>query len=174
MVHLNLQHLLNFPLLVYRCVELDEPENHQYIMPETQHVAETVPRSDKLAQSLVLLKESLETDAIVKQFEQLYRKKPGMSLECSQLPNNVRKNRYRDVRPYDATRVVLNRAPSGDYINANHINMEIPASGIINSYIACQGPLSNTSGDFWYMVSFYTCFEQTTNVVFRSGSKEPQ
>lgn len=138
--------------LVYRCVGLDEPED-QNILPEIPHVDETVPRSDKLAQSLVLLKESIDTDAIVKQFEQLYRKKPGLSMEQSQLASNVRKNRYRDVRPYDATRVILRKAPSGDYINANQVNMEIP-SGIINSYIATQGPLSNTTPDFWYMVLF--------------------
>lgn len=29
--------------------------------------------------------------------------------------------------------------PTGDYINANHIKMEIPASGIVNRYIAAQG-----------------------------------
>lgn len=30
--------------------------------------------------------------------------------------------------------------------------MEIPSSGIINRYIATQGPLSNTCDDFWLMV----------------------
>lgn len=30
--------------------------------------------------------------------------------------------------------------------------MEIPSSAIINRYIATQGPLSNTSDDFWLMV----------------------
>ena len=42
------------------------------------------------------------------------------------------KNRYRDISPYDATRVVLNECPSGDYINANHVIMTIPGSGIVN------------------------------------------
>ncbi|KAI6177220.1 hypothetical protein M3Y97_00883300 [Aphelenchoides bicaudatus] len=146
---------------VYRCVELDEPENHQYIMPPEMHVSETVPQSNKLAQSLVLLKEAIETDTIVKQFEQLYRKKAGLSMEQSQLPNNIRKNRYRDVRPYDQTRVILQRAPSGDYINASHVNVKIPSTGIVNTYVATQGPLPNTTGDFWYMV-----WEQgSTNII---------
>lgn len=39
----------------------------------------------------------------------------------------------------DTTRVVLTGAESGDYINANFINMEIPGSGIINRYIGTQG-----------------------------------
>ena len=39
----------------------------------------------------------------------------------------------------DATRVLLTAADSGDYINANFVNMEIPGSGIVNRYIAAQG-----------------------------------
>ncbi|KAH0621285.1 hypothetical protein JD844_022407 [Phrynosoma platyrhinos] len=66
-------------------------------------------------------------------FKQLYRKKPGMTMSCAKLPQNLPKNRYRDISPYDATR------------------MEIPSSSIINKYIACQGPLPNTCPDFWQM-----------------------
>lgn len=52
----------------------------------------------------------------------------------------------------DVTRVILMGSASGDYINANYVNMEIPGSGIINRYIATQGPLSSTVADFWQMV----------------------
>ena len=65
---------------------------------------------------------------------------------------NLSKNRYRDISPYDQTRVILHNLPSGDYINANYINMEVPGSGIVNRYIAAQGPLPNTCADFWEMV----------------------
>lgn len=51
----------------------------------------------------------------------------------------------------DVTRVIL-MGSNGDYINANYVNMEIPGSGIINRYIATQGPLSSTVADFWQMV----------------------
>lgn len=39
----------------------------------------------------------------------------------------------------DVTRVILMGGASGDYINANYVNMEIPSSGIVNRYIATQG-----------------------------------
>uniref|UniRef100_A0A914CYF3 PDZ domain-containing protein n=1 Tax=Acrobeloides nanus TaxID=290746 RepID=A0A914CYF3_9BILA len=57
---------------VYRCGEFDESESLQNSIPETPHVAETVPRSDKLAQSLLLQKEAIESGKILRQFEQLY------------------------------------------------------------------------------------------------------
>uniref|UniRef100_A0A8C2E6Z5 Uncharacterized protein n=1 Tax=Cyprinus carpio TaxID=7962 RepID=A0A8C2E6Z5_CYPCA len=74
---------------------------------------------------------------------------PGMTMSCAKLTQNLSKNRYRDISPYDATRVILKG--TDDYINANYINMEIPASSLINRYIACQGPLPNTCPDFWQM-----------------------
>ncbi len=82
---------------------------------------------------------------------QLYRRNPVLSISVCHLPENVNKNRYRDISPYDSTRVVLRECPSGDYINANHVRMTIPGSGIINRYIATQGPLASTCGDFWHM-----------------------
>ncbi len=51
----------------------------------------------------------------------------------------------------DCTRVVLIKSETGDYINANYVNMEIPDGGV-NRYIATQGPLSTTTTDFWRMV----------------------
>lgn len=42
-------------------------------------------------------------------------------------------------------------AENGDYINANYVNMDIPGGGV-NRYIATQGPLANTTLDFWRMV----------------------
>ncbi|VDN50682.1 unnamed protein product [Dracunculus medinensis] len=139
---------------VYRCGE-DISEYDQHV-PESQHVADSVSCSDILEQSLILLKEALASGQIVSQFEKLYRKKPGMSMEDCKQPFYVNKNRYRDVYPYDETRVRIN-APSGDYINASFVNMEIPTSGIVNRYIAAQGPLANTSDDFWYMIWDHLC-----------------
>ena len=105
-----------------------------------------------LSQSMLLLEESLDSGAIVGQFEQLYRRNPGLVMSICHRDENVTKNRYRDISPYDSTRVVLSSAcPTGDYVNANHVKMTIPGSGIINRYVATQGPLSTTTIDFWYM-----------------------
>src|SRR4051812_16417485 len=57
----------------------------------------------------------------------------------------------------DSTRVVLNDCLTGDYINASFVNMEIPASGLLNRYIATQGPLKETTEDFWLMVWEQRC-----------------
>ena len=44
--------------------------------------------------------------------------------------------------------------------------MEIPGSGIVNRYIAAQGPLPNTCADFWQMI-----WEQQCTVVVMLTTK---
>ncbi|KAL3187982.1 hypothetical protein MRX96_024333 [Rhipicephalus microplus] len=117
----------------------------------------TVPAGGALAESMLLLAEGLESGATIAQFEQLYRKKADFTMKCARLPANLSKNRYRDISPYDATRVILQEGTSGDYINASYVNMNIPTSGIVNRYIATQGPLPNTTIDFWEMVWEQQC-----------------
>lgn len=56
-------------------------------------------------------------------------------------------NRYRDVTPYDHSRIKLNRG-SEDYINASLI--EVESAG--RKYILTQGPLPTTIGHFWLMI----------------------
>ena len=56
----------------------------------------------------------------------------------------------------DTTRVVLGK--DGGYINANFIKMSVKDEDYL--YIACQGPLPTTLGDFWQMV-----WEQKSNVI---------
>ncbi|XP_043463432.1 tyrosine-protein phosphatase non-receptor type 1 isoform X1 [Leptopilina heterotoma] len=65
----------------------------------------------------------------------------------SKKPQNRNLNRYRDVAPYDHTRIELKRG-SCDYINANLIEVE-RANRL---YILTQGPLPNTAGHFWLMI----------------------
>ncbi|XP_014665166.1 PREDICTED: tyrosine-protein phosphatase non-receptor type 11-like isoform X2 [Priapulus caudatus] len=82
----------------------------------------------------------------------LYSRKEG------QRPENKVKNRYKNILPFDHTRVKLqdgdNDQVGSDYTNANIITPEDEA--IIGDskkhYIATQGPLPNTIEDFWRMV----------------------
>ncbi|KAI1733168.1 protein-tyrosine phosphatase domain-containing protein [Ditylenchus destructor] len=68
------------------------------------------------------------------------------------------RNRYRDILPYDKTRVLLKATSSNadGYINASHI-CHPQTSG---KYIAAQAPLSTTVEDFWTMI-----FENNITIV---------
>ncbi|XP_036441073.1 tyrosine-protein phosphatase non-receptor type 2a isoform X1 [Colossoma macropomum] len=85
------------------------------------------------------------------QWQNLYNEIRNQSQECSykvaKFPENRNRNRYRDVSPYDHSRVRL-ESSENDYINASLINMEDAQ----RSYILTQGPLRNTCGHFWLMI----------------------
>ncbi|KAJ1958448.1 tyrosine protein phosphatase 1 [Linderina pennispora] len=71
----------------------------------------------------------------------------GHSLEDAQRGRNYDLNRYSNVLPFDDNRVRLEGR--NDYINASHIKMPRVTP---NTYIATQGPLKHSVGDFWRMV----------------------
>uniref|UniRef100_A0A8C3XKJ5 protein-tyrosine-phosphatase n=1 Tax=Chelydra serpentina TaxID=8475 RepID=A0A8C3XKJ5_CHESE len=73
---------------------------------------------------------------------------------ASEQPENIKKNRYKDILPFDHSRVELSLITSdkdSHYINANFIK------GVYGprAYIATQGPLSTTVLDFWRMIWEY-------------------
>ncbi|XP_061674907.1 tyrosine-protein phosphatase non-receptor type 3 isoform X2 [Syngnathoides biaculeatus] len=107
-------------------------------------------RDATLEESMRLLERGIQSGTLCFHFENLYRRKPGLSLSCARLPKNVDKNRYRDILPYDATRVTLRG--QDDYINASHITVEPPVSGVSLRYVAAQGPLPQTCAHFWQSV----------------------
>lgn len=109
-----------------------------------------------LADSIKELKKSIDTKELIEEFEKLSRKKEDESLDESKLMENIEKNRYRDILPYDSTRVQLIDSMTGDYINASFVDMAVP-SGNVNRYIATQGPLASTCDDFWQMVWEQNC-----------------
>lgn len=78
---------------------------------------------------------------------------PGQQFtwEHSYMDCNRSKNRYGNVVAYDHSRVILTSIDGirgSDYINANFCD----GYNKPNQYIATQGPLPNTVGDFWRMV----------------------
>ncbi|XP_070509549.1 tyrosine-protein phosphatase non-receptor type 61F isoform X1 [Chironomus tepperi] len=75
--------------------------------------------------------------------------KCNYSIDESKKSNNRKLNRYRDVNPYDHSRIILKRQTiDSDYINANLVKLERAK----RQYILCQGPLEHTVGHFWLMV----------------------
>ncbi|KPP70704.1 tyrosine-protein phosphatase non-receptor type 18-like [Scleropages formosus] len=96
----------------------------------------------------------------------------GLTTEAGALKENIKKNRYRDILPYDQSRVRLTLSAKeceSDYINASFVQ------GAIENklYIATQGPLKHTTGDFWRMVWQYqvkvivmACRERENGKVF--------
>nr|XP_033786523.1 tyrosine-protein phosphatase non-receptor type 3 isoform X3 [Geotrypetes seraphini] len=147
-------HTRELALLVKRKVvrlfeSKSEDDIDSHILPES--ILPTCPDyGDTLEESMEQLKKGLESGAGLIQFEQLYRKKPGLAITHAKTGQNMDKNRYKDVLPYDVSRVTLQG--NEDYINANYVNMEIPVAGIVNKYIATQGPLPHTCAHFWQLV----------------------
>uniref|UniRef100_A0A4W3J8K6 Tyrosine-protein phosphatase non-receptor type n=1 Tax=Callorhinchus milii TaxID=7868 RepID=A0A4W3J8K6_CALMI len=89
----------------------------------------------------------------------LYSRKDGQKQE------NKNKNRYKNILPFDHTRVVLDdgdmNEPGSDYINANFIlRREAESRCPKKKYIATQGCLQNTVNDFWRMV-----FQENSRVI---------
>ncbi|XP_054645985.1 tyrosine-protein phosphatase non-receptor type 11b isoform X1 [Dunckerocampus dactyliophorus] len=89
----------------------------------------------------------------------LYPRKEGMK------PENKSKNRYKNILPFDTTRVEIRdmdpEVPGSDYINANYIRVTGKHEGSHEEgshveeskvFIATQGCLQNTVNDFWKMV----------------------
>ncbi|TRY80125.1 hypothetical protein TCAL_09892 [Tigriopus californicus] len=101
----------------------------------------------------------------------LYSRKEG------QKPENKNKNRYKNILPFDHTRVILqdtDGSPGSDYINANRIQTDddlitnVGPSPFLEtttplrkkSFIATQGCLPSTRADFWQMT-----WQENTRVI---------
>ncbi|XP_075978547.1 tyrosine-protein phosphatase Lar isoform X7 [Anticarsia gemmatalis] len=64
------------------------------------------------------------------------------------LPCNKHKNRLVHILPYESTRVCLSPRDGSDYINASFVD----GYRYRAAYIATQGPLPDTTDDFWRML----------------------
>ncbi|XP_063195331.1 FERM and PDZ domain-containing protein 2 isoform X3 [Chroicocephalus ridibundus] len=90
----------------------------------------------------------IENQEVLKEFMALEHVKPIDDCRTGKAPENRDKNRYRDILPYDKTRVPLGE--KNGYINASYIRMEVGEEE--HFYIITQGPLPSTTADFWQMV----------------------
>ena len=113
---------------------------------------------------------SLEFELLNQQSESqlsMYHKRIG------EKPENRIRNRFKNILPYDETRIILKNYPATDYINANRIRTKF--ENLEREYIATQGPLPVTVNDFWHMVQqeTVTCIVMITREVegMRVGNK---
>jgi protein tyrosine phosphatase len=77
--------------------------------------------------------------------------KPTTRTDSAQMAVNVPKNRFKNVLPYESTRVKLQAIPGvtgSDYINASWIDGQTKRQ----AYVATQGPMDGTLADFWRMI----------------------
>uniref|UniRef100_A0A670Z297 Tyrosine-protein phosphatase non-receptor type 13 n=1 Tax=Pseudonaja textilis TaxID=8673 RepID=A0A670Z297_PSETE len=107
----------------------------------------------KLKSTIQKLRGVLEQGIPSKEIESLHDLKPLDQCLVGQTKENRKKNRYKNILPYDTTRVLL--GPEGGYINASFIRMLVGTKEYL--YIACQGPLPNTVADFWQMAWEQKC-----------------
>lgn len=80
-------------------------------------------------------------------YQDIRQQSSELPCRLARLPENKTRNRYRDVSPFDHSRICL-QLGANDYINASLISIEEAQ----RSYILTQGPLPNTCGHFWEMV----------------------
>lgn len=80
-------------------------------------------------------------------YQDIRERSCDLPCKVARLPENKSRNRYRDVSPFDHSRVRLQQS-ANDYINASLITAEEAG----RKYILTQGPLPNTCGHFWQMV----------------------
>ncbi|XP_074647744.1 tyrosine-protein phosphatase non-receptor type 13-like isoform X2 [Tubulanus polymorphus] len=97
------------------------------------------------------LQQQINNGDAVEQYKQIRHLPPTDMCDIAKQPENKPKNRYRNVLPYDLNRVILSEPNS--YINAS--DLKIPIGQEIYHYIASQGPLPQTTGDFWRMIWEY-------------------
>ncbi|XP_051846009.1 receptor-type tyrosine-protein phosphatase H isoform X12 [Antechinus flavipes] len=99
-----------------------------------------------------VLKNQKDSDCgFAEEYQQLALEGTGQKQTAAVALENKSKNRFSNVLPYDWSRVPLQPLPgdpSSDYINASFI----PGLSGPREYIATQGPLPQTVGDFWRLV----------------------
>ncbi|XP_059422060.1 tyrosine-protein phosphatase non-receptor type 13-like isoform X1 [Carassius carassius] len=104
--------------------------------------------SGSRVKALIQALEQLEKQDLIKEFMALEHLKPSDNCLVGKAHENREKNRYRDILPYDKTRVPVGE--NEGYINASYIRMKVGTEELF--YISAQGPLPGTQDNFWQMV----------------------
>ncbi|KAL4641068.1 FERM and PDZ domain-containing protein 2-like [Arapaima gigas] len=142
--HAGLQESL--PLTAGRPIVSEEELTRLALIRPSKHGQYSRSRVKALIQ---ILQHQLAQQELVKEFMVLEHLKPADNCLVGKAPENREKNRYRDILPYDKTRVLVGEQQ--EYINASYIRIPVGPEEDF-SYICSQGPLPCTQACFWQMV----------------------
>ncbi|KAI6197373.1 hypothetical protein M3Y94_01216300 [Aphelenchoides besseyi] len=156
--HLENRGIIRRNVLHYMNQHRDDEEDTADLQPETAvPVADHQPKTDKntTLHSAGDIRVTFINDyckrgvrVVMREFTQVRSYLPK-NLKVEHFNRNSNRNRYADVMCHDETRVILrNRAPDDNYIHASYIRINPKAQ----TYIATQGPMTETTIDFWQMV----------------------
>lgn len=127
------------------------PHSHQYTDPEPPDDYINTSHRLSVDEFLICVPHKKLNHGLQREFKRIPHTMTD-SYDAAVDPKNKSRNRYKNVYPYDFSRVVLDTsdiAGSGDYINACFVN------GLEKrrAYIAAQGPFTEeTVLDFWRMI----------------------
>ncbi|VDK36550.1 unnamed protein product [Taenia asiatica] len=140
---------------------LSAPETPLRQAPQSM-LGQTLPSQSPISLSHLAVHvanlKSFDNNGLYKEYEAI-DSGSGFTWQHANMELNKAKNRYANVIAYDHSRVILSQLPGvpcSDYINANYLDGYRRS----NAYIATQGPLPETFGDFWRMV-----WEQNSRVI---------
>uniref|UniRef100_A0A3Q1AXT3 Tyrosine-protein phosphatase non-receptor type 9 n=1 Tax=Amphiprion ocellaris TaxID=80972 RepID=A0A3Q1AXT3_AMPOC len=147
------------------------PEDENCCMQVSVHMPE---QGGMTVHELVEHVKRKKKKGIYQEYEEIRKEPPAGTFDYSKKLSNQIKNRYSDVLCLDQSRVRLcqlcdDEDETSDYINASFMDGYKRS----NAYIATQGPLPKTFGDFWRMVweQMVLIIVMTTRVVERGRVK---
>jgi len=127
--------------------------------------------------NLNALKRGRNNSGFWEEFESLQQQETKQTSQNSRdegkKPENKQKNRYRNILPFDHTRVILKDVdesiPGSNYINANYIqpdSEDVGANCNGKVYISTQGCLLETINDFWQMV-----YQENSKIIVMTSNR---
>ena len=116
-------------LLILVVISVEEVKTHKN---STQHsLSSQESQTLTLLDSVDKLRSDVQNNKTTDQFFSVPVKRADMTMIASDLPKNLGKNRYKDIKPYDETRVILrpwdstSKNSESDYINANIVEIKL-------------------------------------------------
>ena len=101
-----------------------------------------------LPQSIQLISQSLQDGSCMESFLSIPPQptNPPRSTDAARYPDNFKKNRYKDILPYDETRVQL--SIEADYINASQVEITIDPKGTYYIQLTPLNRVTSVRGHF--------------------------